>query len=385
MAEIEESQEPEENFIEEEPPAKRPYYFQLDVLKAIAIAFVVMDHSLTWEIKGSLGSIFWERLSIPFFLLVMGFNMGLSFKHRGVTGLRDLYTRGYFHRKFNRYVFPFIVLYVGSLVLGSFLGYLSWSEYTLLGYLPFWGPGNWFIMLLFGSILIFPLVYWAFNKQPVFTVVLCFLSEIVLQAVMYFYFPYPYGSELEAFIVSAIRLNILFYLPAVGLGLWFSKGFELNKLRNYFIYLYAPISFLFMYDYSTLFFSSMPGSVGLFFTTVNDFIRGDYTFLFYGYAAFLFLIALSALPRYASGKIQKLVQDMGRASYHILLFQIFYMSIVYWLTLNEAVIHVFIPDFAAIFGWSSDLYYIPFYLMNLTFAFGGGLLWYYIEKRLDSK
>jgi len=45
MAEIEESQEPEENFIEEEPPAKRPYYFQLDVLKAIAIAFVVMDHS----------------------------------------------------------------------------------------------------------------------------------------------------------------------------------------------------------------------------------------------------------------------------------------------------------------------------------------------------
>ena len=79
MAEIEESQEPEENFIEEEPPAKRPYYFQLDVLKAIAIAFVVMDHSLTWEIKGSLGSIFWERLSIPFFLLVMGFNMGLSY------------------------------------------------------------------------------------------------------------------------------------------------------------------------------------------------------------------------------------------------------------------------------------------------------------------
>ena len=37
---------------------KRPYYFQLDVLKAIAIILVVMDHSLTWEIKESIGSLF---------------------------------------------------------------------------------------------------------------------------------------------------------------------------------------------------------------------------------------------------------------------------------------------------------------------------------------
>ena len=43
-----------EEVVEPEQPAeqKRPYFFQLDVLKAIAIAFVVMDHSLTWEIKG---------------------------------------------------------------------------------------------------------------------------------------------------------------------------------------------------------------------------------------------------------------------------------------------------------------------------------------------
>ncbi|MHA1948421.1 MAG: acyltransferase family protein [Candidatus Thorarchaeota archaeon] len=385
MTDIEESQDTTEDILNEDPPQKRPYYFQLDVLKAIAIAFVVMDHSLTWEIKGAMGSVFWERLSIPFFLLVMGFNMGLSYKHRGTERLRDFYTRNYFSRRFNRYVFPFIVLYVGSMVLGTFLGYLSWNEYTLLGYLPFWGPGNWFIALLFGSILVFPLVYWAFNKQPVLTVVSCFLSEILLQLVLYLYFPYPYGSELEAFIVSAIRLNVLFYLPAVGLGLWFSRGFDLTRARNFFIYIYAPISVLFMFDYSTKFLSSSTGVVGDFFTFVDQFIRGDYTLLFYGYAAFLFLLAMSGIPRIAKGKIQRFVQDIGRASYHILLFQIFYMSIVYWLTLNDAVIHVFIPDFAAIYGWPSELYYIPFYLMNLTFAIGGGLLWYYTEKRLDSR
>ena len=385
MAEIEDSQENREDFLEEEPTEKRPYYFQLDVLKAIAIAFVVMDHSLTWEVKGALGNVFWERLSIPFFLLVMGFNLGLSFKHREAESLRDLYTGEYFKRRFKRYVIPFLILYAASILLGTYFQYLSWDEHNLLGYLPFWGPGNWFIALLFGSIVIFPLVYWAFNKHPALTVVLCFLSEIILQLVLYLYFPYPYGSELEAFIVIAIRLNVLFYLPAVGLGLWFSRGFELGKVRNFFIFVYAPLSALFMFDYQTWFFSSMTGPVGQFFIFVNDFIRGDYTFLFYGYAAFLFLLAMSGLPSRASGKLQGLVQDIGRASYHILLFQICYMSVVYWLTLNDAVIYKFIPDFAAIYSWPTELYYIPFYLMNLTFAFAGGLLWYYSERWIRRK
>jgi hypothetical protein len=332
-----------------------------------------------------MGSIFWERLSIPFFLLVMGFNMGLSFKYRGAKSLRELYSRNYFGRKFNRYIFPFFVLYVGSMILGSLMGHLSWNEYTLLGFIPFWGPGNWFIALLFGSILIFPIVYWAFDKFPILTVVLCFLCEILLQLVLYLYFPYPYGSELDAFIASAIRLNILFYLPAVGLGLWFSRGFEMNKIRNFFVYIYALISIIFMIDYATHVLSSMAGSVGDFFTFVDQFIRGDYTLLFYGYAAFIFLLAMNGLPSRSTGRLMRLIRDIGRASYHILLFQIFYMSIVYWLTLNDAVIYHFIPDFATIFGWPSDLYYIPFYLVNLTISLIGGMMWYYSEKRLDEK
>jgi hypothetical protein len=332
MAEIEESQEIVKDFLEEKSPQKRPYYFQLDVLKAIAIAFVVMDHSLTWEIKGSMGNIFWERLSIPFFLLVMGFNMGLSFKHRGAVNLRDLYTREYFKRKIVRYVFPFLVLYMGSILLGLYFQYLDWNEYFLLGFLPFWGPGNWFIPLLFGSILVFPLVYWAFNKQPKLTLVLCLLSEILMQGIMYVFYPYPIDSALEGFIVTAIRVNVIFYLPAVGLGLWFSRGHNLMNKRNWFMYIYAPVSFVFMFDYQTHWFSSMPGIIGQFFTGIDTFIRGDYTLLFYGYAAFIFLIAMEALPQAASGRILRGIQKIGRASYHILLAQIFWYSIVYYQT-----------------------------------------------------
>ncbi|MFX1482334.1 MAG: acyltransferase family protein [Promethearchaeota archaeon] len=386
MAEVSVPQMPVED-VAEEVPTKRTYFFQLDVLKAIAIAFVVMDHSLTWEVKGSIGSIFWERLSIPFFLIVMGFNMGYSFRYRGAESLRELYTRDYFIRKIVRYVFPFLVLYMGSILLGLYFNQLQWDEYILLGYLPFWGPGNWFIALLFGSIVVFPLVYWAFNKMPKVTLALCFLSELVLQGIMYVFYPYPAQNwtALEAFIVTAIRLNIFFFLPAVGLGLWFSRGHEMGQVRNYFIYLYFPISLVFMVDYQTGILSSIPGFVGQFFTSVNDFIRGDYTLLFYGYAALLFLIAMRYIPKTAHGRSQRLVRDIGRASYHILLFEIFYMSIVYWFTSQDAAIHKYIPDFAAIYGWTSGVFYIPFYIMNLSFCFGGGLLWYYAEKRANKE
>ena len=364
---------------------KRPYYSQLDVLKAIAIILVVMDHSLTWEIKESIGSLFWERLSIPFFLMVMGFNMAFSFKYSGGSSLRELYTWAYFERKIVRYVLPFVVLYMGSMLLGLYFGYLSFSEYTLLGAPPFWGPGDWFIPLLFGSIVAFPLVYWAFRKQPILTMLLCFMTEIILQLVMYIWFPLPNETALEGFIVSAIRLNILFYLPAVALGLWFSEGHNLFERHNLFLGVYAPVCLVFMIDYTTHVFKSMEGGVGYIFILIDDIFRGNYTLLFYGWAAVVMLVVISVVPQTAEGRIQIFVQKIGRASYHILLFQILWMSIVYWSTSHEAVYYHIIPEFATILGWSTPLLYVPFYLMNLTASLAGGFVWYEAEKRASAR
>ncbi len=367
--------------IYEEPAEKRPYYFQLDVLKAIAIAFVVMDHSLTWEIKGAMGSIFWERLSIPFFLIVMGFNLGVSSKYRNARTFRDLYSLDYFKRKIKRYVLPFIILYIASIILGVTLGYINTNEYLLLGYLPFWGPGNWFIPLLFGSILVFPLVYWLFDRLPLLTVGLCFMCELILQNMLWYMYPVA-SNEFDWFIISAIRVNVLFFLPAVGLGLWFSRGFALRSKRNWFVYLYMPISAFFMFDYATEIVSSLPGAIGQTMSTIQDFIKGDYTLLFYGYAAFFFLLAMMAIPQNASGGVQKFFQRVGRSTYHILLFQIFWMSIIYWTTSPMAVMEHFIPDFAVLLHWPTILNYIPFYIFNLGIVFTGGMLWYEAERRL---
>ncbi|MFX1606827.1 MAG: acyltransferase family protein [Promethearchaeota archaeon] len=371
-----------------EQEKKRPYYFQLDVLKSIAIAFVVLDHSLTWEIKGAMGSVFWERLSIPFFLIVMGFNMGVSFQYRGAHRFRDLYTIDYFKRKLKRYVLPFIILYIASILLGVALGFINTNMFLLLGYLPFWGPGNWFIPLLFGSIVVFPIVYWLFDRIPKVTIALCFLSELVLQYLLWNLYPIAV-TEFDWFIITAIRVNVLFYLPAVGLGLWFSRGFDIRAKRNWFMYLYAPICVMFMVDYATLspvthrgILSSMPNVFGEFIGFVQDFIVGDYTLIFYGYAALLFLIAMAIIPQTATGIGERFIQRVGRSTYHILLSQIFWLSIVYWNVAHSAVFEHQIPNFLVELGWPGPLYYIPFYLINLGVAFTGGMIWYELERRV---
>lgn len=364
---------------------KKPYYFQLDVLKAIAISFVIMDHSLTWEIKGVIGSLFWERLAIPFFLIVMGFNMGLSFRYRELNNLRELYASQYFYRKVVRYVFPFLILYMTSILLGLYVGYLDSSIYLLLGYLPFWGPGNWFIPLLISSILVFPVIYWAFTKQPILTMILCFFSEIALQFIIYIGLPYPPDSVLEGFIVTAIRVNVLFFLPAIAIGLWLSKGHGLFEKRNRFIGVYAAISIIFMLDYSTHFLQNISGVVGTTFTVINIIFIGDYTILFYGYAALIVLLLMNAISEKPEGVSQHFIQRVGQASYHIFLIQILWMSIVYWNTSPDAIYYREIPEFAAIYGWTTPILYIPFYLINLTISLVGGLVWHEAEKRITTK
>ena len=365
----------------EEISVKRPYYFQLEVLKAIAIAFVVMDHSLTWEIKGAMGNIFWERLSIPFFLIVMGFNLGVSSKYRNMNSFENLYSLDYFKRKIKRYILPFIILYMGSIILGVTFGYIDTSEYLLLGFLPFWGPGNWFIPLLFGSIIVFPVIYWLFDKLPLVTVGFCFLSELILQYILSLLYPAT-SSVFDSFIITAIRVNTLFFLPAIGLGLWFSRGFNIKDKRNWFIFPYLGISVFFMFDYQSGIISSIPGTFGELISRIQEFIIGDYTLLFYGYAAFFFLVAMVVVSPTPSGPVTRFVQRIGRSTYHILLFQIFWMSIVYWTTSPGATMHHFIPDFEVLLGWTSPLFYIPFYLLNLGVSFAGGLIWYEVEKRL---
>lgn len=352
---------------------KRVKYWQIDALKAFAIALVVMDHSLTWDLKSLIGGVFWERTAIPIFMIVMGFNIGLSFKDSGATTLRELYSRGYFRKKIERYVFPFLLLYWGSLILGVYFNSFTWNEYTLIGWLPFWGPGNWFIPVLFSSILVLPLVYRGYISYPKLTVLLCFLSEILLQLFLFYNVPlvlvgghWQYTSYEAAFITSVIRTNVLFLLPAVGLGLWFTDSPSITAKRNWAMWVALPLSVIYMIAYQFLGYRAYVIE-GVY---RHNLIWGDYTFLVVPYSAFLFLLAMRYLPLTPQTRLQTVIQRIGRASYHILLFQILYYSV--WYHSN--------PNWADV-GFGSDvLFHVWFYIGSLILTFAGGVVWYEAER-----
>jgi hypothetical protein len=299
------------------------------------IFLVIFDHFVAWSIKSEIGVALWERISIPVFLVVMGFNMGLSFKGKQDLSLKELYSWSYFKKKIVRYILPFLILYVVSTFIGLFIyGFDFEAMYNgqfspnhglinlIMGIMPFWGPGNWFLPIIFQSILIMPLLYKLFTKIPIIALVLTFIVEIWMQITVFFFIGEITTWE-EVHLIGMFMNNILFYLSAVGLGMWFSFGHKLTIKRNWFMWIISSFSSVYIIAYQFLNFRLRLNDIPL--------LRGDYHFLVFPYSAMLVLLALRFLPQKSDWRISKSISLIGKSTYHILLTQILgYGMITAW-------------------------------------------------------
>ncbi|MGB5910828.1 MAG: acyltransferase family protein [Promethearchaeia archaeon] len=367
--------------------SKREYFLQVDIIKAIMIFLVVFDHTVPWLYKDYMGVALWERISIPMFLVILGFNAGHSFRQKGKVSLKELYSRSYFKRKFWRYVFPFLILYLLSTIVGLAINGFDlvaltqyqprWDDtHLFIGILPFWGPGNWFLPVLFASILLLPILYKGFSGKLIWrilTLIACFIVEITIQLLFFFYVylpsplpsPFPtweaYYNYLHKYLW--VVTNPLFMLSAIGLGLWFSKNPDISAKQNTFMWILFPLSLLYLIYYQLHEFSF-------------PFIRGDYNLLVFPYSAFLFLILMEVLPKKSNNLFTKAISVIGKSTYHILLTQILYFAIVFSLygdhySASLLGINPFNP-------WIC-LFYL---LINWGFCIPLGVVWWYAEKKI---
>ena len=351
-------------------------YFQIDFLKAVMIFLVIFDHFVAWSIKSEIGVALWERISIPVFLVVMGFNMGLSFKGKEDLSLKELYSWSYFKKKIIRYIIPFLILYVVSTFIGLFMyGFdfeaIYYGQFypehgiinLFIGILPFWGPGNWFLPVIFQSILIMPLLYKGFSKKPVITLVLTFIGEIAMQITVFFFIGEITSLE-ERHLLNMFMMSILFYLSAVGLGMWFSFGHKITIKRNWFMWIIFSISLIYIIANQFYGFRFRLDGVPL--------LRGDYHFLVFPYSAMLVLLALRYLPQKSDWRISKSISLIGKSTYHILLTQIlgYGMITAWWGT-----------------HYGMDTPFNPFDIIDLIGLWivfiGFGILWYKIDRQED--
>jgi len=355
---------------------RKSNYFQIDFLKAVMIFLVIFDHFVAWTIKSEIGVALWERISIPVFLVVMGFNMGLSFKGKEDLSLKELYSWSYFKRKIIRYIIPFLILYFVSTFIGLFIYRFDFeamynTQYSpshgiinlFTGIMPFWGPGNWFLPVIFQSILIMPLLYWAFTKKPVITLILTFIVEIAMQITVFFFIGEITSWE-EVHYLNVFMNSILFYLSAVGLGMWFSFGHKLTIKRNLFMWIIFPISLAYLIAYQFYGFRFSLYGVPL--------LRGDYHFIVFPYSAMLVLLAIRFIPQKSDWRISKSISLIGKSTYHILLTQILgYGMITAW--------------WGTHYGMAAP--FNPFDIIDLVALWvifiGFGILWYKIDQQED--
>jgi peptidoglycan/LPS O-acetylase OafA/YrhL len=348
-------------------------YFQVDTLKAIMIFLVIFDHIVAWSVKSDIAVTLWERISIPVFLVIMGFNIGKSIQRSGKTKLRELYSWDYFKSRIVRYIIPFLVLYVFSTLIGLFIydfditrmyqrQYLPSHGFVnlFIGFLPFWGPGNWFIALLLQSILLLPFMYWVFTKAPKITLILSFAVEISMQLIVFFSIGVV-TTWTELHIKMLYQTSILFYLSAVGLGMWFSFSHKFEDKRNFFMWILYPVSLAFITAHQFFDFRIRIDGIPL--------LSGDYHFLIFPYSAFLFLMAMNFLPRKSGNWLSRSIKLISKSTYHILLTQILGYAIItaYWGT------HYSIE---AGFGILDVLDLILVWIFFISF----GIWWYNIDK-----
>ncbi|MFW9950708.1 MAG: acyltransferase [Candidatus Thorarchaeota archaeon] len=355
--------------------SRKTHFFQVDLLKTIMIFLVIFDHFVSWNIKRDIGVALWERISIPVFLIILGFNMGCSFEAEGQISLKKLYSRNYFKKKVLRYIIPFIILYAASTFIGSLMYGFDFEAMYFGQYypdhgiinlfyfiLPFWGPGNWFIPVLFQSILVLPLLYWAFKKKPILSLIATFIIEIAMQIIGVILIGETFTSWEQVHIYSLMSCSVLFYLSAIGLGMWFSFGYKITEKRNRFMWILFPISLVYLIAYQFFNFRLKLDNIPL--------LRGDYHLLVFPYSAFLILLALNFLPRISNRGISKTISLISNSTYHILLTQIlgYGMVTAWWGT-----------------HYGMDIPFNPLDLIDLVFIWllfiWFGILWYKIDKQ----
>jgi len=303
--------------------------FRIDVIKAVAVISVIIIHSMPLALHFSMFSLFHVMQAVPLFYVLLGYNAGLG-KPKSI--------KQFYKKRVGRVILPFLIIFLCSVCLGLLVdGNIYFGWLTLIGYLPFTGPGNYFISVLFQFILITPFLVYLFNKSPKLLFIGCVLLSLVFELISgYFHFSsYLYNAA------------IFRSLPAIVIVLWIVR--KPKSIINVVCSVGAGVSILYF-------------AIILLSFENFSFIRTQ-NILSYFYAAFLVIFAFKILPT-SSGRIWNFIALIGKSSYHIYLVQMLYFIGVTVFPLNLK---------------------LSALLINLLFCVGFGVIFYLIDNSMRSK
>jgi peptidoglycan/LPS O-acetylase OafA/YrhL len=290
----------------------------IDIVKGLAIVSVICLHTLSTSTLHQIGALFHIWQAVPVFVFVMGLNGASSLRRRGRHSLSELYSREYLASRFDRVFVPFLLAFIGTVLVEALMHTEHRGPATLLadlltGELPIGGPGNYFITLTFQFVLVFPLVYWGLRRWRLATVLLC----LAISATFELLAPHVGFLDSDPYLYEACLARYLFVI-ALGGAL---SGIPARRLLgSWWLWCGALISTAYL-----MLAQIDPSAIPF---GVKGWENSDFAAAFY--PALLVLLGMVALPSLAAAALARGTAELGRASYHIFLLQIIWFGLAVW-------------------------------------------------------
>ena len=279
---------------------------QIDYLKGFAIISVILLHSMTIQQRDLIGGTYYILQAVPVFLVLVGYNTVHSYLNKGFTDLRSCYEKSYLNKKFKRILVPFIYIWIMELFILIVTKQYITPKILIYSFITGgWGPGGYFVTLMIQFIIIIPLLYKVARYNRYIMLISAFIINMLFEL-------FSFYSNISG---NYYRVIAFRYLFVVALGVYLALyGIKRRKL------LLAGTLFSLIYITSINYF-------GVNLPVYHAWQSQNAPSFLWPFA--LVVIGLKKLPSKSKTFIGRALEEIGKKSYHIFLFQaLYFMSLV---------------------------------------------------------
>lgn len=206
-----------------------------DFWKGICILFVIITHS-AWTDEERLRYLFplYIEMAVPLFMIITGYLNAKSFHKNNVNTLEMAYEKNQIKRKFLKYSVPYLCVWGLESIL-FLVKKITFKEWVLSVFVGGYGPGSYYYPVLIQLIFIYPIIYFIVVKYKEKGMYGVLLGELLCEIIK---IPWNIAA-------STYRLMILRYIPLLAFGTYiYLYGKE--KLKPVFLYVCGGLGFAFI-------------------------------------------------------------------------------------------------------------------------------------------
>lgn len=297
----------------------------IDLLKGICIMVVIVYHSFDFK---SYYPIFYRLffIEMALFYIIIGYNSYNSFNKINYSKLRNLLNKNYLIKRFKRYLVPFAIIYLLEFIIKLlFLKTYSITFEILIFKLPFDFEGNYFISILFHSILILPILFYFYKKAPKKTIIISIVISFSYFSIFVLYLNFKFYNWF-----------IFYFLFFFIFGFYIREHFIIDNLLNFFKY-NKKLLFFFILSFSYYLFHLLNFDLEIFnnISVITLFFKLFFHAIYLLYCCFAFIIILFSLSKIRYKRDIGLFRYIGLSSYHIFLLQGIYFGFFTFLCLSQ--------------------------------------------------